>query len=406
MAFGDRPLFEALQRLGIPDMTAVSTLGQAAVERAIAGLLGRASGVLTVPPIDASAPGSTTIGACYLYDGDRLIDGESRLPEGRVLRHNPSDSWQTSVVDLSKFAAGTDYPFIWARRAETATHTDTRRKWDVTAGEETSISPNTRTSERVEFSAAKTKPSGDGWFRIGMVTSWFDGTPVVTPMHALDWRLWRDVTYDNPPSSMGMYWWSGIFSGSGERGIIRHLYEIRKALAQILTSSADEWDATPARAMDKLHSDLSTAEANISTLKNHPGITDRVAAFARVRWDGAEWVQEGSQRNVTSVTTSGTMLIVEFGVEGDLIEVHPHYDFDGGGGFIYPRVPTITRSKPSSASTWSIRLWALDTDARTYSVKKFSDGTEVTVEAADWEQFTPTVRDYIDVVVRETLEGG
>lgn len=281
------------ERLDIVDIERLQELVDEYVARALGAFVGFSSGTLSTIAFDTADPANVGIGECLLWRGV-AAGTEGRLAEGRIIRHDPTLPSQTSVVDLSAYVAGEGTPWLWAKRVQVDSDTETRRQWDVGAGVEASITIPTKLVERVSFDVGVEAPeAGVGWFKFARVTSWTDGLPNITARHA-----WDPDSYDleTPLVPGADHDWGRLTQllGSGlASASITSLSELLATLVYVVSRMNDSEGAHPLSAapstvrggLAQIEEGLDDVESDLADLAGRTDLC-RVLAAGRVDWDG------------------------------------------------------------------------------------------------------------------------
>lgn len=183
---GDRVNLPSNVRLDNPDATALGYLPYEWAAHAIAALLGPCSGSFNKITFDPTTLAAVAIGACHLcyVRHDTGTDGDSELASAQFLRHDPTASSQVSTINLAPYAAGSETPYIWARRVPILMDEEDRRLWDELLEDETAEPTLTRSRDRVTWGVGNAEPTGDdGWFKVARVVSWSGGVPSFVTFH-------------------------------------------------------------------------------------------------------------------------------------------------------------------------------------------------------------------------------
>lgn len=185
------------ERLDKPDTLAIQELGAEYTIRMLGAVGGGAtksadssaatvSGSVNTVGFDVSTVSAVSIfNACMLLNYRQNAQGDE---EGQVVWYDPTDPGQQTTIDLSSFAAGSQTPYIWAKRFDIPDDADTRKKWVASA--EATFSLATRQRHRVEWAAEvgdRRVSTGDNrWFIVAQVTSWSGGFPTILTWHPFD----------------------------------------------------------------------------------------------------------------------------------------------------------------------------------------------------------------------------
>lgn len=322
---GDRVRFEDDERLDIPDTQAISELAETAVVRALGGVMGFGSGVLSIPTITYNS--GVNAGIWDFDTGFTVWQASSgtsptQAYDGRLLRYDPSKAWQSTLqIDLTAYSAND--ATVWVRRVEVSADLDARKR-DTGSGE-TTFSLNTRTREAIEITATanlSTIPSagsGDEWVPIAWISNYSTGGAAtqITFINAWDGLdndgSIRDSTVANVRTPI-------TASISRDGGLVRLLYYMRLYMGLMIDStSGTSWSTVPSRGLSQIDGVLDEYEALPSVL-----------ATCQATWGGSSWTVN-AQKNVSASTgTHGDFQItLPSTIAGKTVTVHSaHFDTD------------------------------------------------------------------------------
>lgn len=190
----DKVKLHAQERLDLDDTRALQSLIYDYVQEALGGLMGNAHGVLSVPTAITSENGGNPVlylrpftfvtsvpmevGSTGQPLGTTVVGGtEYTQFKTTVVNYDPEEE-ATQGISLDYLRANfgqLDPYYIWARPIMLDTDTGTRRKWDITSGAEITTNVETRESQRVVFQLSPSKPIGDSWAKLAVITGFTDG---------------------------------------------------------------------------------------------------------------------------------------------------------------------------------------------------------------------------------------
>ena len=303
----DRVKLHAQERLDLDDARALQSLVYDYVQEALGGLFGHVRGALSVPTItqveNNGAP-YITLNAFQFVTTTPIESGVSVSSPSAgtalnqfkttVVTYEPTEESSVQISIDTARAYYQDYvdSYLWARPISVDTDQATRIRWSVSGGAEQTFSAETRESQRVAFTIARTEPAyADGeakWAPIAQIIGWSDADntgslaqwQVVSAYEHDDARRWFGSYLSNdaltatqtglavPTTSIGAYPMTSSRSYRGF-GVADQLAILRYKIAQMQgfgandptgTTTARPWYNNPLISLNGAHTSLETLE--------------------------------------------------------------------------------------------------------------------------------------------------
>ena len=371
-------------RLDLPDAAAIQEFVQDTIVRTMGGLLGLASGVLTVPTLtavvaaDPPGPASVvlTIGSCLLFDAQ---SAGNNAVDGRVLRHVFGDPNQTSILDVTSMQAGGVLGVLWARRVEITMDQDLRKRWDVLSGVERSFAPNTRRRERVQFQATigfATVPTAaagtEPWFPFARITAWSGGggagsAPTLRAISVWDGHGNAGADVGDVDTNLDLL---AVAATGANFALVKLLRIMRTVVAAHLDStSASAWNTGPTRGLSQLNTALSPIEAGLEQTGVIGSLGWYPIAVARIAYDGLaaanSYTTQGNKRGFSDVNivrsgVGGVDMVFDAGTLTGYNIVAAIVTGEGNGNASFGAEPKAVGAAAPYAATGGVRVNILD----------------------------------------------